>query len=227
MAMMIPACQPGMNARDGAAALERPIFDPRRLRELVKARLWARRGGCDQNALYAVTVHPRMRGEHIELDPPGLGCSGSSPHARGTQSKLLLSHLDNRFIPACAGNTSSGGWVIDDATVHPRMRGEHPPEPNRLLSRNGSSPHARGTLAFLKGAVARSRFIPACAGNTSACSTCAIHSAVHPRMRGEHWDAIDWSTEHAGSSPHARGTPLEEAGFELSVPPYMGRSDIR
>jgi len=27
MAMMIPACQPGMNAQDGAAALERPIFD--------------------------------------------------------------------------------------------------------------------------------------------------------------------------------------------------------
>jgi hypothetical protein len=25
--MMIPACQPGMNAQDGAAALERPIFD--------------------------------------------------------------------------------------------------------------------------------------------------------------------------------------------------------
>src|SRR5690606_38554881 len=52
----------------------------------------------------------------------------------------------------------------------------------------------------------RTRFIPACAGNT--CVTAAFYSAyaVHPRMRREHASYAAPAASPSGSSPHARGT---------------------
>ena len=55
-------------------------------------------------------VHPRVRGEHLALIPPQLGVFGSSPRARGTLEKVFRSHLRDRFIPACAGNTLAHAW---------------------------------------------------------------------------------------------------------------------
>ena len=51
---------------------------------------------------------------------------------------------------------------------------------------DGSSPHARGTLAFGHGGKNVLRFIPACAGNTHVKILADRLDAVHPRMRGEH-----------------------------------------
>ena len=51
------------------------------------------------------------------------------------------------------------------------------------------------------------RFIPAGAGNTSACPPARMRVSVHPRWRGEHVpedNPRDWKD---GSSPLARGTP--------------------
>src|SRR5690606_10914736 len=112
------------------------------------------------------TVHPRMRGEHLLacLGVEVLG--GSSPHARGTRTVTWSSGLLLRFIPACAGNTLPWLFLRYYVSIHPRMRGEHGSGHVAKQKARGSSPHARGTLPPRMTPTARTRFIPACAGNT-------------------------------------------------------------
>ena len=152
-------------------------------------------------------VHPRGRGEH------GRGCAGpawpagSSPRARGTLSIAGLAKLDQRFIPAGAGNTSRDSASRSGKTVHPRGRGEHCRSASYCNCSIGSSPRARGTPCQHPMPRPVDRFIPAGAGNTilellrwrpttgssprargtrispSDVGNC---SPVHPRGRGEH-----------------------------------------
>ena len=75
---------------------------------------------------FASAVHPRPRGEHPRHPDHSFSRSGSSPPTRGTHNAYLLVLQSNRFIPAHAGNTTSGG-------CSPRPRW-------------GSSPPTRGTL---------------------------------------------------------------------------------
>ena len=73
----------------------------------------------------------------------------------------------------------------------------------------GSSPLARGTPLDGLGRRRALRFIPARAGNTRCAPGRRAMRAVHPRSRGEHARVEDRSSEGAGSSPLARGTPQD------------------
>src|SRR5262245_58791706 len=88
------------------------------------------------------------------------------------------------------------------------MRGEHAAKNAGELCPLGSSPHAWGTHMRHRSQLLQGRFIPTCVGNTAAVLRSATIIAVHPHMRGEHpiLDYLDLA--HAGSSPHAWGTPL-------------------
>ena len=152
------------------------------------------------------SVHPRMRGEHATRNRRSGAPIGSSPHARGTPSIPLRATPANRFIPACAGNTTRRSCSRRSATVHPRMRGEHGLSRPRPISSCGSSPHARGTRCRPRSGPAAGRFIPACAGNTARSQSSACAVAVHPRMRGQHPLDGPLVARMIGSSPHARGT---------------------
>ncbi len=92
------------------------------------------------------SVHPRGRGEHEYRYGDMYERSGSSPRARGTL--FAVAWLDNRhrFIPAGAGNTASCNAPGCSQAVHPRGRGEHGLAWLDLVSDDGSSPRARGTL---------------------------------------------------------------------------------
>ena len=89
------------------------------------------------------------------------------------------------------------------------MRGEHDGRPRRH--------------------VACARFIPACAGNTRGTGLRALAVAVHPRMRGEHFDLHVAQRREVGSSPHARGTP-EHRGCERAqrrfIPACAGNTKV-
>ncbi len=151
-------------------------------------------------------VHPRVRGEQdlntlLERLPVG-----SSPRARGTVQVCGLDAIEFRFIPACAGNSWRTGLTASSVAVHPRVRGEQARRTAREHVWGGSSPRARGTASARRIATARTRFIPACAGNRPVRSAKAKMATVHPRVRGE--QTLAWSDNVAvnGSSPRARGT---------------------
>ena len=50
-------------------------------------------------------VHPRLRGELEDFTVTKSGCRGSSPLTRGTQRGVKAEIINDRFIPAYAGNS--------------------------------------------------------------------------------------------------------------------------
>ena len=152
---------------------------------------------------------------------------GSSPRVRGTRSDELLRGLDDRFIPACAGNSSSsscstragpgssprvrgtligGGGGVPCSRFIPACAGNSSVRPNGNLTPAGSSPRVRGTLLVQTPRTATHRFIPACAGNSPPPSVPPMVVSVHPRVCGElRRRRSDFDTQF-GSSPRVRGT---------------------
>ncbi len=135
-------------------------------------------------------VHPRWRGEHTVFCAIYVGAAW--------------------FIPAGAGNTGDFTCWRFLSSVHPRWRGEHLLDCVRPGRRCGSSPLARGTLVALNAPPAVRRFIPAGAGNTARACVTSRPSSVHPRWRGEHCANCAFSSLTRGSSPLARGTPVND-----------------
>ena len=132
--------------------------------------------------------------------------SGSSPRARGTHHLPPRVLVDDRFIPASAGNTTGCTGRRRIAPVHPRERGEHGGVGAGYLFGNGSSPRARGTHQPRIRGRGEDRFIPASAGNTSGGVGVSAPLPVHPRERGEHHASRIRDGIVSGSSPRARGT---------------------
>ena len=131
-------------------------------------------------------VHPRVRGEHTNHSLKRANGIGSSPRARGTRPAAIPGRRCCRFIPACAGNTTTA-----DPTIS---------------ATDGSSPRARGTLTRNGWQDFVGRFIPACAGNTVSVESWHRSVPVHPRVRGEHRSQPRMIEAVVGSSPRARGT---------------------
>ena len=69
----------------------------------------------------------------------------------------------------------------------------------------GSSPHVRGALTNEVWKPLVDGIIPACAGSTTAWSTCSMLTGDHPRMCGEHKVFSPVLNGVKGSSPHVRG----------------------
>ena len=90
------------------------------------------------------------------------------------------------------------------------MRGERGTPAAIGRSVVGSSPHARGTRPGRVVVERVERFIPACAGNAGSAPGRWPAASVHPRMRGERTDEAAKTYAGDGSSPHARGTLLED-----------------
>ena len=137
---------------------------------------------------------------------------GSSPLARG----LLIRDSDatalDRIIPARAGFTACTGPPRRWSRDHPRSRGVYKQLSVASRWNPGSSPLARGLLAWFQAYVQPTRIIPARAGFTPGGHWSSFLAWDHPRSRGV------YSTPHStffgtkGSSPLARGLPLPRLG---------------
>ena len=147
-----------------------------------------------------------MRGEHPWWVTCQDSCTGSSPHARGTQRLFVVLGVVVGIIPACAGNTGTLPSGVVYVRDHPRMRGEHLASAAAALAAAGSSPHARGTRCAVGADAGHAGIIPACAGNTTLRYMLPQDDWDHPRMRGEHVATMATVVSLEGSSPHARGT---------------------
>ena len=111
-------------------------------------------------------AHPRSRGEHSPSFTPWTILSGSSPLARGTQTKIEAASGMSGLIPARAGNTLPTLRSCRFIRAHPRSRGEHHGATPENIDAVGSSPLARGTRVSPVFADFSTGLIPARAGNT-------------------------------------------------------------
>ena len=170
-------------------------------------------------------VHPRPRGEHHSRFSFQPAKFGPSPPARATHAHRDPNHGRLRSIPAGAGNTRLRRMQALTLPVHPRLRRGYGPPARLLGTATGSCPPAREHSVLganigqafgssplpgehLRIGVERFKvpFIPACAGNTRCRRDRRAGSAVHPRLRGEHANALASKLNKDGSSPPARGT---------------------
>ena len=98
----------------------------------------------------------------------GPGCTPEPVHPRIRGERYTIVHavrIGDRFIPAYAGNAILASAADKPLKVHPRIRGERCRELDRKYYDSGSSPHTRGTPAWLTVEAGQRRFIPAYAGN--------------------------------------------------------------
>ena len=195
-------CTFGSSPRARGTGLE-PLLRRRGAR-FIPARAGNRSSGSASS--YPRPVHPRARGEQDLKLGRIEEHDGSSPRARGTDPPAAHERQVFRFIPARAGNRCGGTGAARSRAVHPRARGEQSSASPRNRSTAGSSPRARGTGALETTMPEVRRFIPARAGNRARRSNTATRWAVHPRARGEQWEAQRGGRHVAGSSPRARGT---------------------
>ena len=110
-------------------------------------------------------VHPHVCGEQHAGRNTRANDGGSSPRVRGTESSIVLIQQRLRFIPACAGNSTTQHVNGLTETVHPRVCGEQLHPSTSLTPYPGSSPRVRGTECLTTLCGHYHRFIPACAGN--------------------------------------------------------------
>ena len=109
------------------------------------------------------------------------------------------------IIPARAGFTVGERIWVDASQDHPRSRGVYREGLQEGVSRDGSSPLARGLLGGQAPPPRLQGIIPARAGFTVGGGVERDDGADHPRSRGVYADDNSaWGNE-AGSSPLARG----------------------
>ena len=114
-----------------------------------------------------------------------------------------------RIIPARAGFTDAFRTREYDKRDHPRSRGVYAHHDSPHASHTGSSPLARGlrvkgeVLSHLVG------IIPARAGFTCFRSSSSFPLPDHPRSRGVYRSQQFLHQPHLGSSPLARGLPVD------------------
>mgnify|MGYP000874757480 CR=1 FL=1 len=139
---------------------------------------------------------------------------GSSPLARGLLLRQRRNTVLSRIIPARAGFTGIGFARRSTSPDHPRSRGVYRLARRLRAFSRGSSPLARG-LRGLERLVGRERgIIPARAGFTLRRCHPWYCRRDHPRSRGVYVMRNDVLTCARGSSPLARGLPVELEGSD-------------
>ena len=146
---------------------------------------------------------------------------------RGTDHTFFFLLQGLRFIPACAGNGTCRFAARYPRSVHPRVCGEQYSVSDPLVWISGSSPRVRGTGACQLADSSASRFIPACAGNSSILTQRQILPSVHPRVCGEQSHVRHRQRVPRGSSPRVRGTESNAGGLDSPrrfIPACAGNS---
>ena len=111
-------------------------------------------------------VHPRIRGEYLDLGLILCRELGSPPHTRGILVEISDCGQNSGFTPAYAGNTLIAPAMCPGMQVHPRIRGEYGAAADSAVFTAGSPPHTRGILPLVIFGERIKGFTPAYAGNT-------------------------------------------------------------
>ena len=172
-------------------------------------------------------VHPRVCGEHVSFGRCSVRLRGSSPRVRGTPAERPHPLDRLRFIPACAGNTSSARLISATISVHPRVCGEHRNVANAAGDTYGSSPRVRGTRRRRASVDRRRRFIPRVRGTRRGRRCPHQYRRFIPACAGNTHHTVLAQRCQYGSSPRVRGTPLahrRESLVDRFIPACAGNT---
>ena len=153
--------------------------------------------------------HPRSRGVYTASSSCARWCWGSSPLARGLRTIVPVKVGGRGIIPARAGFTAAPVPARRAARDHPRSRGVYGVKEVVTFDRDGSSPLARGLPVPGRVEGRGYGIIPARAGFTTPSRRSPRPGGDHPRSRGVYEEAGTRQSSGNGSSPLARGLPLE------------------
>src|SRR5690606_36604050 len=97
-----------------------------------------------QAAVVPRGTHPRARGEHWGLRHHHGRIPDSPPRTRGARFDAAGAALRPGLTPAHAGSTNPKSPEAITSWTHPRARGEHPHQRERLGLGEDSPPRTRG-----------------------------------------------------------------------------------
>ncbi len=127
-------------------------------------------------------VYPRVCRANSILAAIAKVSVGLSPRMQGKQNQGMEDMLDDRSIPAYAGQTHACGCGSPTGAVYPRVCRANPARPGPEVSSDGLSPRMQGKPGHVLLSGPEQRSIPAYAGQTTP--VCAITSQmrVYPRV---------------------------------------------
>ena len=152
-------------------------------------------------------AHPRSRGENYASLSWRSTARGSSPLTRGKREGLEGIPELVGLIPAHAGKTRAGRYVLE--------------------SGSGSSPLTRGKPWTIWRGAGCCGLIPAHAGKTFVSGTGLGGLRAHPRSRGENRRALTACHGYLGSSPLTRGKHSDGRDHERVgglIPAHAGKT---
>ena len=92
--------------------------------------------------------------------------TGSPPGVRGAGKSAEPFHAFHGITPACAGSSSFSLKNRAEKWDHPRVCGEQPLRPPKIVPFSGSPPRVRGAAQCRTAARQRPGITPACAGSS-------------------------------------------------------------
>ncbi len=131
-----------------------------------------------------------------------------TPHARGSTDTAVSPRPSSQVYPACAGIDPTQKKLLLRSSSLPRMRGDRPHRRQSCWSRNGFTPHARGSTSPAPAHHSDHRVYPACAGIDRLYMPLYQLPPRLPRMRGDRPRRPRSTMTDISFTPHARGGNL-------------------
>ena len=130
-------------------------------------------------------VYPRVCGGTSKGLTQAWRQGGLSPRVRGNRDCNTCHFMQQRSIPACAGEPSMTASDCASPTVYPRVCGGTSLDQQRATRPPGLSPRVRGNRNRLMKRWTASGSIPACAGEPMGGILLQTMVAVYPACAGE------------------------------------------
>ena len=156
-------------------------------------------------------VYPRVCGGTRAPGYADCYRTGLSPRVRGNPQLADGVQVNERSIPACAGEPAVWGRSGECFRVYPRVCGGTTPTEMAKVNFRGLSPRVRGNHPRHMRPVRPGGSIPACAGEPGCAGRGRRRAEVYPRVCGGTYPAPNHRWHHAGLSPRVRGNH-EDAG---------------
>ena len=130
------------------------------------------------------TVYPRVCGGTALAATNTTSMHGLSPRVRGNHCRADVEVINQRSIPACAGEPRAGHRLSDLFQVYPRVCGGTSSTVDVSGFEGGLSPRVRGNPLESRSAFEQRRSIPACAGEPTGKPLRIRAEKVYPRVCG-------------------------------------------